>query len=142
MQYPKGTKGAVDRLFSEVIRSIGYCENCFRKPPLVQLQCAHIISRRYANTRADLRNAFSLCAACHRFYTDHPVEFAKFVQRSWANEYYDATRIKSQKDSKVDWSLVQRHIKEVKQHLNAGRHTLEDLRRVEAKWYNEKTLTS
>lgn len=125
---PKGAKGAADRIFSEIIRSVGYCENCFRKPPLVQLQCAHIISRRYSNTRVDIRNAMCLCAGCHRYYTDHPVEFSKFVQRSWAAEFYDDTYAKSQSSSKVDWPSLQRQLKDVLESLNAGRITLTKLR--------------
>lgn len=133
--YGKGPKGACDRAFSLLIRSVGYCESCFRTPPNVQLQCAHIISRRYSNTRADLRNAFSLCAGCHRRYTDHPLEFAKFVQRSWAASFYEEMYLKSQKTSKVDWSDVQRHLSEVLKALNAGA-TLMDLRELEASFYD------
>jgi GTP-binding protein EngB required for normal cell division len=132
--YGKGDKGTVDREFSLIIRSIGYCENCFKTPPTVQLQCAHIISRRYSNTRADLRNAFSLCAGCHRRYTDHPLEFAKFCERTWAANYYEVMYVKSQKMSKVDWSEVKRHLSEVKKSLNAGT-PLTELREAESSFY-------
>jgi hypothetical protein len=43
-----------------------------------QLQCAHIISRRYAATRTYGRNAACLCATCHRRLTEHPHEHVAF----------------------------------------------------------------
>lgn len=96
-----GDKGKADRLFSQVIRQHGRCESCQRRE---NLQCAHIISRRFNLTRCDTRNAFCLCARCHMYYTDHPVEFAEFVMGSWAGTHYDALRHKSQSvKTKTDW---------------------------------------
>lgn len=128
MKYPKGPKGACDRLFSEIVRSIGLCEQCGRKPPAVQLQCAHIISRRYSSTRTSIRNAFCLCAADHRYFTDHPLEFAKFVQRSWASEFYNDEYVKSQNTAKVDWSEEQRYLRGLRDRLNGGVTRLMTLR--------------
>lgn len=105
----KGLKAKADKLFSEVIRSVGYCEaqghdnvNC--SP---QLQCMHIISRRFNATRCDTRNAFSGCAAHHRFYTDHPRQFSRFITNTWAQEHYDHIYDKSRDSSagkRVDWN--------------------------------------
>ena len=99
----KGAKAKADKLFSEVIRSIGRCEDCGSTR---YLQCAHIISRRFNSTRCDTRNAFSLCASCHRKYTDFPREFSKFITRTWAQDYYDFILVKA-RDPKagkyVDW---------------------------------------
>ncbi len=43
-----------------------------------RLQCAHIISRRYAATRTDEGNAYTLCATCHRRLTEWPHEHVAF----------------------------------------------------------------
>jgi hypothetical protein len=98
----KGLKAKADKLFSEVIRSVGYCESC---DGTHYLQTAHIISRRYNTTRTDTRNAYCLCAKCHRFYTDHPRQFSRFISTTWAAETYDELFEFSQNKAvkKVDW---------------------------------------
>lgn len=60
------SKRACDMLFSRLVRSRGRCERCGSTQ---NLQCAHIISRRYVQTRCDPRNAWCLCTRCH-FYVD------------------------------------------------------------------------
>ena len=78
-----------DRLFSQLVRTqVGECERCGRQPPDVQLQVAHWVSRRYSATRTWRDNAFCLCAACHRWFTDQPVEFARWsLERRGAHTY-------------------------------------------------------
>lgn len=112
----KGLKSKADKLFSEVIRSIGYCESCLRTKDEVQLQCAHICSRRFNATRCDTRNAYSLCARCHRYYTDHPREFSHFITRTWAQEYYDTVHTKTDPANveKVDWNERIEWLKRIK----------------------------
>lgn len=101
----KGLKARADKLFSEVIRSVGYCEATFYNDVSCsqQLQCMHINSRRFNSTRCDTRNAFSGCAAHHRFFTDHPREFSRFITTTWAQKYYDDMFQKSRTATKVDW---------------------------------------
>ena len=72
----KGPRGKADQLFSKIIRSRGECEKCGSTD---YLQCAHIVSRRYSATRCDTANALCLCAKCHRYFTDNPVEWAQWV---------------------------------------------------------------
>ncbi len=71
-----GAKGKADRTFSAWVRSIGFCERCGTGR---NLQCAHIRSRRFSRWRVDPRNAVCLCAGCHHWFTDHPIEFASWV---------------------------------------------------------------
>lgn len=100
----RGAKAKADRLFSEVIRSIEVCEaEGWKIPCSTQLQCMHIISRRFNSTRTDTRNAFSGCAAHHRFFTDHPREFSHFITDSWAQDHYDDLYQRSQQVIKIDW---------------------------------------
>lgn len=120
----KGTKAKADKLFSEVIRSIGYCESCGSSD---WLQCAHINSRRFNATRCDTRNAFSLCASCHRKYTDFPREFSRFITTTWAQRYYDDMYQKSRTATKVDWNERIEFLTRIKK----GEITLSEAREME-----------
>jgi hypothetical protein len=124
----KGAKAKCDTTFSLIIRSIGECENCYKTE---YLQCAHIISRRYSNTRTDLRNAFCLCAGCHRRYTDHPREFSRFITNTWAQEYYDDVYPKSLELGKINWDDELERLKNIKKQLDNNETTLDALREKE-----------
>ena len=67
------------------------------------LQCAHIISRKYSWTRTDLDNAFCLCASCHRFFTDNPVEFGIFTIDKIGDDKFDELIEKRNCIDKFDW---------------------------------------
>ena len=102
----RGAKARADDLFSKIVRSRGACCNCGKTE---NLQCAHVISRRFANTRCDEWNAFCLCARCHHYYTDHPVDWGKFVLEVMGENAYTRLRERSQLTSKVVWlDVVQR----------------------------------
>ena len=80
-----------DRLFSVAIRDRdGRCLACGARD---NLQCAHIISRRYTNDglRWDFQNAVTLCHRDHVFYTYRPLEW-----ESWVDERFPGrlTRLK------------------------------------------------
>lgn len=113
----KTAKNACDKLFSQYIRSVGFCENCHRGAHEVQLQCAHWISRRYSNIRCDPDNAFCLCAGCHRWFTDHPTEFGKWAVEARGEATYQRLLEASREPSKVDWEaereVLKRMVKEV-----------------------------
>ena len=74
-------------LHSQYVRARdGRCVRCGATSESAQLQCAHIISRRYAATRCDENAAVCLCAACHRYLTEHPhahVSFFTLYLGSW-----------------------------------------------------------
>lgn len=90
----KGKKKKADRLFSLWIRRGGVCQRCERaahpRDPesglvvkgtaTVQLQCAHIASRRRFGSRWDPLNALCLCAGCHHWMTDYPVMFSVWFE--------------------------------------------------------------
>ncbi len=79
VSYGKGPRGKATKLHSQLVRSRGHCENCGSQS---ELQTAHIIRRTWSHTRTDERNAFCLCAKCHRRYTDFPDEFFGFIERT------------------------------------------------------------
>lgn len=107
-------KRKCDKLFSIIIRSVGYCQNpaCGERPPKVQLHCAHIYSRRYALTRCDFDNALCLCAGCHHFYTDRPLDFYSFIEDMFGKEFIDQLREKAHGGAKVDWEEMYESLRE------------------------------
>ncbi len=48
-------------------------------------------------------NAFCLCASCHRYYTDNPVEFGTFTIDKIGEEKYDELRQRRLSIDKFDW---------------------------------------
>jgi hypothetical protein len=103
----KGAKAKADKFFSLVVRSLGYCEACRSH---MNLQTAHIRSRRFSNTRCELLNAFCLCASCHRKFTDEPLLFASFVHEKRTPSEIAWLQRKSHDIAKVDWEQVASHL--------------------------------
>ena len=108
--YGKGAKGRATRLHALITRDFGKCMNCGNTHAL---QCAHIISRKYGNTRTDLENAFCLCASCHMHFTDNPVEFGKFTIDQIGEDNYYSIKLKSERTSKMDWEKEAKRLKEI-----------------------------
>lgn len=102
--YGKGAKGKATRLHAELVRARGTCESCGSRD---NLQCAHIVSRRYSATRTDLANAFCLCAGCHMRFTEWPMDFAAFVVEKIGVAGYDALKDKAESNPRPwresDW---------------------------------------
>lgn len=71
-------------LFSKFIRKLDHCERCAKTSKQAQLQTAHIYSRRYVNLRYDINNVLCLCASCHRWAHDNPLDFI-----TWFSKDYD-----------------------------------------------------
>ena len=72
-----------DALYSKLIRSRGWCEGAgYLIACKGTLQCAHIIRRRYFATRwaTNPRNALSLCAAHHFYFTNRELEWRDFLE--------------------------------------------------------------
>lgn len=104
------------------------CENCGGDNVL---QCAHIASRKFVATYTNLRNAYCLCASCHRFFTDHPVEFARYVQRTWAGRYYDEIFRQARQGYKATddfWEARISFLQDVYSKITSGEITLAEAR--------------
>lgn len=138
--YGKGAKGKATKLHSQIVRSIGYCESCLYECPCVdkwqhttgcKLQAAHIQGRKASQTRTKLINAFSLCASCHRKFTDQPLTFSRFVTTTWAQEFRDELLALSRPmvtGQKMDWDWEVDRLKEVMKRIKSGETTLEEER--------------
>lgn len=67
---------AADKLFSQLVRERGYCAAGGERFDCAgNLQCCHVVSRRYRAIRWDLSNAIPMCAAHHIYFTHHPLEW-------------------------------------------------------------------
>lgn len=96
----KGAKGKCDVIFSLIIRHRNSCERCGSRD---FLQTSHILSRRFSATRTDVSNAQCLCAKCHRYFTDHPVEFTRWLFDTIGEAEYDRLKRKSEQVTKINW---------------------------------------
>lgn len=67
----------------EIIARDRICQRCGKGATQGQLQCAHIYSRRYKSIRWDMDNALTLCAGCHFYVHQNPVEFAFWFERKY-----------------------------------------------------------
>lgn len=113
--YPKGAKGKCDKIFSKIIRARGACERCGNRE---NLQTAHIISRRYAATRTEELNAWSLCAGCHLRLTNWPREHSDFITETIGLATYEKLRARAETVSKVDWEAEYIRLKKIAKERN------------------------
>lgn len=108
--YGKGPKGKATRLHALITRAYGKCLRCSNTHAL---QCAHIISRKYSHTRTDLDNAFCLCASCHMYFTDNPVEFGQFTIDQIGEDNYTYLLRKRQSTDKFDWDVEAKRLEAI-----------------------------
>jgi hypothetical protein len=91
------TKSAIirklDKIFSEIVRSKGYCVKCNKDGATVQLQTAHIFSRTYKSVRWDYHNSLCLCAGCHFWAHRNPVLFTEFVKSYLGDLGYETLKM-------------------------------------------------
>lgn len=91
----------MDELASKIIRSQGYCEVCGKTS---NLQCAHVISRKFIQTRFDLENLLCLCWHCHfEFAHKDPIGFARWFDNKFGGNLYDELKRRSKKIKKFDY---------------------------------------
>lgn len=108
---PSTVKNKATALHSILVRARGRCENCGSTR---NLQCAHIVSRRFAATRTDLENAFCLCAGCHMYFTHWPVEFGMFVEQKIGLSRYEALSAKANAGVKAGLAFWQGELDRLK----------------------------
>ena len=144
VSYGSGAKGRATKLHSQIVRSIGYCENSeecgYEECPCedkwkhtrdCKLQCAHIEGRTASGTRTQLRNAYSLCASCHFTFGVKPLTFSRFVTTTWAQEHRQ-TLIELSRPmvtgQKMDWEWELDRLQEVQKRIKSGVTTLREER--------------
>lgn len=94
-------KRKADKMFSEKIRSRGYCQlaGLDKIRCSGNLQTMHIVGRSNHNLRWDSLNALCGCSGHHRYYTSHPFNFYELIKerfpenyvylQEWKNEIWD-----------------------------------------------------
>ena len=93
MRKPSKTtiRNKLDKIVSEIVRSRGKCQRCGSK---LNLQCCHIFSRKYNNTRWDLDNLLCLCAKDHFLFHAEPIYFGEWVKENLGEEKYELLKEK------------------------------------------------
>ncbi|MGE5626469.1 MAG: hypothetical protein ACM3UK_00075 [Actinomycetes bacterium] len=106
-------KKKADILFSQHIRSLGYCEKCGKTS---NLQCAHIISRSVIHLRYEPKNALCLCAGCHLYWAHkEPLAFSEFVYTHKGKDTWHWLLEESKKIQPVKISFYLNIIEQLKQ---------------------------
>lgn len=108
---PRSVKRSCDKLFSEIVRGRGKCEKC-GESKYELLHTAHIYSRKFGSVRYDQDNAVCLCAKCHRWAHDMPIEFTY-----WLDKFVDLDDLQLRKNLIVkrklaDWLELEEELKE------------------------------
>ena len=101
----------LDALVGARVRARGFCEDVGR-PHKGVLQWAHIISRSYHNTRWDEDNALCLCAGCHKYYTDRPLEWELFLIQNWSREKLEDLKKRALSHKKINYKELYKQLKE------------------------------
>jgi len=111
-------RNKLDKICSEIVRARGKCEKCGSRN---NLQCCHIFSRTYNNTRWDLENLLSLCAGCHFWGHKNPIGFTELVRAKLGEEKYELLKEKHNQITKYtvdDLLLKYKVLKEMREALN------------------------
>lgn len=119
-------RDSADKHFSDCIRHrAGYqCEHCGKGfSGLVQgFECCHIFGRANKSTRWDTDNAVALCSACHRRFTEHPLDF-----HHWLSVYLGEAHLEILREKK---NVIFKTTKAIRAEIS--KHYREEFRRMEA----------
>jgi 5-methylcytosine-specific restriction endonuclease McrA len=98
-------RNKADRLFSLAVRERdGHCQACGAH---WDLQCAHILSRRYTATRWAMDGAVTLCKGCHMKYTHDPLGWEEWVTERIGARRFRALKLRARQGvAKVDLEAV------------------------------------
>jgi hypothetical protein len=99
-------RNKLDKIVSELVRKRGKCEHCDDKKTL---QCCHIFSRTYNNTRWDLGNLLCLCASCHFYFHKNPIAFVEFVNSYLGDNKYEL--LKEAHNQEARFTIIDLEIK-------------------------------
>ena len=103
-QTKAGLTNKLDRECSRIIRSKGFCASC-GSVDYAKLQCCHIFSRTYRNTRWDLDNMICMCAGCHFEAHKNPIKFVEKVKEYLGDYKYNL--LKNKHNAIKRWTIVE-----------------------------------
>ena len=114
-----------DIAFSKAMRlSRPACEVCGKTD---SLENCHIFGRRQKSVRWDTLNCIIMCHHHHRYYTENPVEWTRFLEGYLGKGYLDILNEKRNtifKTTKAIRSDIAKHYRAEIKKLEAGPHTL------------------
>jgi hypothetical protein len=110
----KGVVAKCDRMFSELVRSIGRCQaRDAHRDKLIDwhprcagnLETSHCLSRRYSFTRTLPANALCLCSGAHRYVTANPQIHYRLVVAICGEGHWEYLRAEADRGltEKFDW---------------------------------------
>lgn len=101
-------RAKADRLFSLRVRARGVCEAAFYTKVRCNgnLQCAHLISRRYLRIRWSEENALSLCMAHHVYFTHHELEWQLWLSETFPGRWERLRDQALEAGPKPDYDLI------------------------------------
>ena len=84
-----------DKLACEfVLERDGYrCQSCGRDERTRYLEWCHILTRGARYLRWEPSNAVALCHADHVYFTDHPVQWRRFIAEQFGPDHMDRLHI-------------------------------------------------
>ena len=85
----KTTIKKLDKIFADKVKSKGVCQLAFLDSLTCKgnLQCMHIISRKYKVLRWDFKNAMAGCMAHHFWYTNNPWLWHELIMHKFPSTY-------------------------------------------------------
>ena len=93
-----------DRLFSRYIRARDrHCVVCGEP---TNLQCAHLISRRYLAVRWDPGNAVALCVADHKRFTEDPLGWDAWCEERLGAEAWSRLKQRARRGGMPDLAFT------------------------------------
>jgi len=114
-----GDKGACDRIFSQLVRIRGACQRCGSPK---NLQCAHVISRRYSATRCLPDNAWCLCATCHFHVDQHFEDKWALVVATIGEDKFNELRAAAYGNLKPwDWAAERKRLEALREQMGGAR---------------------
>jgi len=93
-----------------------YCMRCGSPHNLEAMHCTH--GRRNKRLRYSLDNLQSGCTACHRYYTENPLEFLDDLRRLWGEGHIDMLREKGREIMKTTKELRKEIAKHYREEVN------------------------
>ena len=108
-----------DAIFSLLIRERANwsCQRCNRQfeRGAANLHCSHLFGRRHRAARWASWGAVAHCAACHFYLTEHPLEFA-----AWVNGHFTPSKAEIyRRRSKIIANFSKRDLESIYKHLKA-----------------------
>ena len=95
-----------DTWFSKAIRARDNWQ-CRKCGSVDTIQCAHIYARRTKSVRYHTANAVALCAACHRYFTDEPIAWARWCDQTLGAAHMEKLQMQKNRVLKTTESVRQ-----------------------------------